>query len=324
MKILAPLRSPPDVEPLLAAGAEEFYCGLTPPDWAERYPGDWPSKRNPNSAGVANGQELREITRLAGSCPVFVTLNAPQYRDGMKATLLDFGRRLIEEDGVSALIVADMDLLLALVAAGLAGRVHVSSLAVIANPGALEFLRELGIARAILPRHLTVEEIERIHVPGIETEAFLLNDGCAFEEGLCATTHAAGAFCIADVGTGAPFAMEVTERYAFWKWTLGNCGCQTSRGFQLGPCGLCAVPRLLAAGVASLKIVGREAPLDRRRQAVRLAATALKLAQAGASAEGIRTAVIDVRGAPQLCDEAHLCYYPDVWISGRQRSRRAC
>ena len=120
-----------------------------------------------------------------------------------------------------------------------------------------------------------------------------------FEEGTCATTHALGPFCIDDRLGGRPGRLD--ERYEFWKWTLNNCGCQTSRGYTLGPCGLCALPRLERLGVASLKVVGREAPLARKLASVRLATVALGLAASGARPGSIRDAVVALRGAPELC-----------------------
>jgi putative protease len=351
VKILAPLRSSSEVEPLTAAGAEEFYCGLTPPRWSETQGPSWANRRNPRSAGVPDLEDLRRIVALAAQRPVYVTLNSPSYRASAIPLLVDFSRQLLEEMGVRALIVAEWELLLALAEAGLAPSVHVSSLATCRNQGAALFYRDLGISRIILPRHLTLREIEDIRVPGVELEAFVLNDGCVFEEGLCATTHALGTFCMADGdaparpapadGAAPPrparllvvggevearsIPPEALERYAFWKWTLNNCGCRTSHGFPLGPCGLCAMPRLAAAGVVSLKVVGREASLERKEASVRLVAQALRLARAGGGRDLIREAAISLRGARGLCEGARLCYYPDVWADPpRARRRGAC
>lgn len=351
MRILAPLRSSAEVEPLVAAGAEEFYCGLTPAGWGASQGQSWAHRRNPRSAGVPDLEDLRRIVALASPRPVYVTLNSPSYRASAIPLLLDFGRRLLEELGVRALIVAEWELLLALAEAGLARSVHVSSLATCRNRGAAMFYRSLGVSRIILPRHLTLSEIEEIRIPGVGLEAFVLNDGCVFEEGLCATTHALGTFCLADAdppaaaappaGTApavkeAPAARgrpallpvvqgelsaEVLDRYGFWKWTLNNCGCSTSQGFPLGPCGLCALPRLAAAGVESLKVVGREASLERKEASVRLVAQALRLAKGGAGPAVIREAAIALRGARGLCEGARLCYYPDVWGPPRQARR---
>ena len=216
-------------------------------------------RRNPKSAGVPSLDDLRRIVALADSRPVFATLNAPSYPAGAVPRLVEFGRTLLDDVGVAALIVAEWELLLALCAEGLAPRLHVSSLASCRNPGAAAFYRDLGVARVILPRHMTLAEIEATAIPGLEWEVFVLNDGCIFEEGTCATTHALGTFCMSD-RLGGKFG-RLDERYEFWKWTQNNCGCQTSRGYTLGPCGLCALPRLARMGVASLKVVGREASL---------------------------------------------------------------
>jgi len=326
VKILAPLRHSEEVLPLCAAGAHEFYCGLTPPGWDEAFGQTWVHRRNPKSAGVPGIEDLRRIVALANPRPVFATLNAPSYPAGAVPHLVEFGRMLLDDVGVAALIVAEWELLLALCEQGLAGRVHISSLASCRNQGAGAFYRDLGVSRVILPRHVTLREIEETAIPGLEWEAFLLNDGCVFEEGICATTHAFGPYCLDDrIGIkscgrddriGIKFR-GLDDRYEFFKWTLNNCGCQTSRGYTLGPCGLCALPRLAQIGIASLKVVGREASLARKVASVELAAIALDLAENGAAPADIRGAVVSRRGAPELCKDAHLCYYPDVWVEGK-------
>lgn len=312
MKILAPLRHSDEVAPLLAAGADEFFCGLTPPGWGSRFGLAWANRRAPQSAGVPDLADLERILIQAGTLPVYVALNAPYYPPGAVDMLAEFGALLLDK-GAAGLIVADMDLLLALAEAGHAAQLHLSSLATCTNSGSARFYRDLGVRRIILPRHLTLSEIEEILIPGLEFEVFLLNDGCVFEEGLCATTHAAGAFCSMDGQGTEGISPEALERYDFWKWTLNHCGCQTGNGYPLGPCGLCAIPRLQAAGIASFKVVGREASLARKEASVRIAARSLRLAQSGADPEKIRETVVELRGWPQMCDERHLCYYPDLW-----------
>lgn len=312
MKLLAPLRHSAEVAPLLSAGADEFYCGLCPTGWTERFALNWVNRRSPGSAGVADLADFRRILAQASGHPVYVTLNAPFYPAGALELLTDFAEALLDE-GAAALIVADFDLLIALAEAGMASQIHLSSLATCTNPGAAAFFAELGISRIILPRHLTLDEIQDCLVPGVECEAFLLNDGCVFEEGLCATTHAAGVFCLNDGEDPGGHRQQTLDGYEFWKWTLNHCGCRTNRGYPLGPCGLCALPRLLGMGVGSLKVVGREASLARKEASVRLAAMALQLARAGGGAEDIRESVISTRGGASLCRGAHLCYYPDVW-----------
>ncbi len=319
MNILAPLRSSSEVADLIAAGADEFFCGLTPPGWEERFSGIWANRRAPLSAGVADLADFERILVSIAGRPVFVALNAPFYPPGAVEMLARFGAQLLKM-GVAGLIVADMELILDLVKAGFASRIHVSSLATCVNAGAASFYRDLGVSRIILPRHLTLAEIESIIIPGVEFETFLLNDGCVFEEGLCATTHAAGSFCTKDGHETEGVSAETLEHYAFWKWTLNHCGCRTGNGYPLGPCGLCAVPRLMQAGITSFKVVGREASLERKEHSVRIAALALRMARNGGTPSGIREAVIKLRGSAGMCIERHLCYYPDVWDNPSNKS----
>jgi U32 family peptidase len=322
MKLLAPLRHSSEVTPLLEAGAEEFYCGITPPDWQQRFSQSWINRRAPASAGVADLADFRKLLAQAAGQPVYVALNAPFYPAGALELLAGFSQTLLEL-GAAGLIVADLDLLLTLAAAGLASKLHLSSLATCTNPGSAAFFRELGVGRIILPRHLSLAEIEACLVSGLEFEVFLLNDGCVFEEGLCATTHAAGALCLQDGTAAEGVSAQKLESYEFWKWTLNHCGCKTSRGYPVGPCGLCALPRLLQLGISSLKVVGREAALPRKTASVRLAALALRLARVGSGPEEIRAKVIELRGGASLCRDGHLCYYPDVW-TGQSPAEVAC
>ncbi len=323
MKILSPLRSASEVGPLQTAGADEFYCGLAPPGWKKKFGAAWANRRHPDAAGVLNEQALREIITAAGSMPVHVTLNSPHYPPGAVEMLAEFGARLLQDMGVGALIVADMDLLLALIETGHAAELHLSSLTTSSNAASSRFFRELGVSRIILPRHLTLAEIDRCVIDGVDFEAFLINDGCVFEEGLCATTHAVGTFCLADGDGLKGMPPGILDRYAFWKWTQNNCGCSTSRGFPLGPCGLCAIPRLQAAGVRSLKVVGREASPERKYASVKLAAMARDIAQSGGGPEKIREATIALRGGASLCHETHACYYPDLWNYRESREKPA-
>lgn len=319
MKILAPLRHSEEVVPLIEAGADEFFCGLTPPDWESRFGQTWVNRRAPQSAGVSDGADFERIIARADNRPVYVALNAPGYPSGAVDLLASFGAALLSQ-GAAGLIIADMDLLLALVERGHGSQLHLSSLATCINAEAAKFYRDLGIRRIILPRHLTLSEIESILIPDIEFETFLLNDGCVFEEGLCATTHAAGAFCTMDGESDLDISSETRERYAFWKWTLNHCGCRTGNDYPMGPCGLCAIPRLLRSGIVSFKVVGREASLPRKEASVRIAALSLRLARGRACQEEIREAVIGLRGSPQMCEERHLCYYPDLW----ERKEQPC
>ena len=225
------------------------------------------------------------------------------------------------------LIVGDIGVLALLAGRGLSLRLHVSSLLSCRNAEAAALYRELGAHRVVLPRDLTVAEITALvaATPGIEFEAFILNDGCVFEEGQCHTIHLpgrlGGPICLDNHQTrharadGAALsesdaaALSANDaKYREWLWYRFSCGFSvTEQGYPFGPCGLCALPQLAASGVAAVKIAGREGPLARKLRSVEMVQqTRLNLGQGEAAAQAVAR---NLRRRPDLCDTGYMCYY---------------
>jgi len=332
MKILAPIRSHEELEMLAASGAEELYCGIVPQEWSDRYTGAmWLNRRSPRGGSVETLGELRRLVEDAHTrnLPVFITLNAPYYTAEQMPLVLELAGRLSEEAGVDALIVTDINLLRRLREASLAADLHVSSVAATLNSEAVRFLLDFGPRRVILPRSLTIAEIETIVGDvgrQVEIEVFMLNDGCAFEEGFCATTHhhSVGAFCTSLSEMQAEFVWHgpvYTARrrnwlrrnladYREWVWYVNGNGCgSTARGLPYGPCGLCAISDFLRIGVTSLKIVGREASPFKKLASVRMVREIRDRARAGAPKLAVIERARALRQEPVHCDSGYMCYY---------------
>jgi putative protease len=332
MKILAPIRSCDELEMLVESGAEELYCGIVPREWMERYTGAmWLNRRSPNGSSLETYADLKRLVDGAhrAGLPVFVTLNGPYYSAGQIPLVLDLARRLSGEVGVDALIVTDLNLLLRLSEEKLAAQLHVSSVAATLNSEAIRFLANFGPRRVILPRSLTLAEIETIVREvgaGMEIEVFMLNDGCAFEEGFCATTHhhSVGAFCTSLSEMQAGFEWDgpvFTSRrrnwlmrnltdYREWVWYLNGNGCgSTPKGLPYGPCGLCAIPDLLRIGVASLKIVGREASPFKKLASVKMVRDIVDRTRAGVPKLHVIERAKSLRQSPEHCSSGYMCYY---------------
>ena len=328
MKILAPIREFDELEMLTASGAEELYCGVVPKEWLAKYPGAlWLNRRAAAGSGMESFAELRRL-KDAARMPVFVTLNAPTYGGEQLNMVLDLADRMSEEGGADALIVTDLNLLALLSERRLNAQLHVSSVAASLNTEAVRFLAEFGVTRVVLPRSVTLQEIERITQANreIEIEVFLLNDGCAFEEGFCSTTHhhSVGAFCTnlstmkADFEWYGPRYTSRRERwlrqnladYREWVWYVNGNGCgATAKGLPYGPCGLCAIPDLQQMGVASLKIVGREASPFRKLASVKMAADIVHRTRSGTPKLHVIERARSLRQEPEHCDSGYMCYY---------------
>jgi putative protease len=334
VKILAPLNAVEETDMLLANGAEELYCGLVPEEWVARYTGAvWLNRRSPVGGNLRSFSDLARVVEQAhrASVPVFITLNAQTYTAEQLPMVVDLARRYVQEAGADALIVSDPALLMALAEENLACALHLSSIASSLNSSAIQFFRTLGVRRVILPRSLTLAEIARIvSVAGPETEieVFILNDGCIFEEGNCLTTHhhSVGAFC-----TGLMKMTSQTVKFSGKPWASGeedkvkvlledfrqrigiltNSTCSTPSPGTLppGPCGLCAIPFFERIGVASLKIVGREASPMRKLMSLRLVRAVVAKQRSKASEGEVQEYAQSIRCAPSRCTPGEQCYY---------------
>ncbi|MDE2295081.1 MAG: U32 family peptidase [Gammaproteobacteria bacterium] len=331
MKVTAPISRLEEIERLAAAGVDEIYCGVVPDEWIARFNSGAVNRR---LFGNLRGLDaLREAIDLAHrhDRSLFLVLNAPHYGAAHQRALLDLARRF-RDDGGDAVIVADAGLVAELHERVPDLRVHLSSVAGCRNSAAVEFYRELGVHRVILPRDITLGEIAAIcaNAHGVEIEAFVLNDGCVFEEGLCHSIHLptslGGPICLDrraqryvgrhDREIPARLRAELDANdadYRDWLWYRFGCGFATTPdGHPYGPCGLCAVPELAAAGLASVKIAGRERSTAQKVASVRMVRAVVDRTLRREDREAVRRHAVSIRGVEDRCRAGYMCYYPEV------------
>lgn len=331
MNILSPVGNPDEVAPLVEAGADEFYAGLFPQGWYERWGrGSWPNRRGP---GPANVETIDDLGRLAdaahtGNVPLFIAFNQQYYPDDQADFLLEIAQQALDRGAADAFIVTDPGMIVALKALG--ATVFASTVAVALNADSALFLHELGADRIILSRHLHLAEVEALAqaAPDLDLEVFLMNDNCYFEEGFCSTTHSMpgfGVYCmtpweleVRDDRTGGPI-VEPEER-ARWDFLveehreflrhLGSRGHGEGRlKMPLGPCGLCAIPDLMDLGMHSGKIVGREANLFRKIRSVQAVRHIRDVYAETGDKRAAKAAAVELRGDPAGCSAGYSCYY---------------
>lgn len=331
MNIVAPISRVPEVELLAEAGADEFYCGILPQEWVGTF-----KTANANRrifGNLTTYDDLAHVTRLAHDCKCFMSLvlNGQQYTEDQIKLLVDVAKRFRDAGGDS-LIVSDIGLILALSEALPGFRIHVSSVASCRNGEAARFYQELGARRVILPRDITLAEAARMarDAPQIEFEVFVLNDGCVFEEGVCHTIHLpgklGGPICLDKYSfdyyrlDGRELVADETNRlaaneadYQKWLWyRFSNGFSVTSEGLPYGPCGLCAISALHAAGIKAIKIAGREGATERKVASVKMVKQVLDRVAVGSPRSQVAEFARGLRPSPEHCKTGYMCYYPEV------------
>lgn len=320
---------------LVENGAGEFYCGFVPPEWLERYGGAfWLNRRGPVSGNLHRRDDVALVTERAHvrRVPVFVTFNAPYYTPEQQEFLLPVVEALSAEASIDGVIVSDLGFLMAVRNAFPGLPAHASSMMATLNPGMVELLDSLGARRVIFPRSLGLSAIAELCAAArgrLETEAFVMNEGCVFEEGYCMTTHrSAGALCVQlpavphrflplAVAPSSPLVAASTEvsrelmgSFGDWVWFQNGCGNSVSSGgIPNGPCGLCALYDLARTGLTSLKIAGRSASAFRKLVSLQLVRAVLDLVEKGADRQETARRAMELRKTPEYCGSRYMCYY---------------
>lgn len=318
MKLISPIDHLREVEPLLLAGADEIYGGYVPAAWQQRF-GLLASINQRTFAGaqIASFSDLQQIVSACRDRDrdFALTLNSPFYSDQQLPLLIDYVAEAVSA-GVTSVILADLSFLRVLRTQFPKLLFHASTLAHLGNSAAIRFYQQQGVGRVILPRHLTVAEMGKIvqQVPDIACDAFLLVGKCPNTEGFCSFHHSSSdkvwpceiEYCIEPVDKESNELRQAINKQQRWSQTDRRHGC-----------GLCAIPALLEAGIAGLKLVGRGAPLVRKVKNLQLASEFLSLAKRNQTFPEYRKKALSAhrRHFGIGCSE-NVCYYPEFHSRG--------
>jgi putative protease len=279
LRIVAPACSPQEARAVLAAGADELYCGAMFDSWVDAYgEADVLSRRQGRAAHVRCRRELAEIATVAADSGAGTALvvNA-RYTQGLHERVLDLVH-LWEDLGGRAVLASDLGLILALRAEGSGLRLQVSLLTGVFNSASATLFARLGVSRIVLPRDLTLAEMAALvaGAPQLEYEAVAVNQKCQFMDGLCGFYHAVRlpSDVPADFDYQACPSRTRPIIYSHDPDYEGH-GCQLPWRAATGPvrhldrddtrtphCAACQLSALFGAGVRFLKIAGRAYPTE--------------------------------------------------------------
>lgn len=177
MELICPAGTPAALRQAVDAGADAVYCGYADETNARNFPG-----LNFSRAEMREGIAYAH----ARGAQVLVAINTFP-----RAGALGLWHGAVDDAvaaGADALILADIGLLDHAARTHPGQRLHVSVQAAAANPQAIGFYVEaFGVKRVVLPRVLTVPEIAAIGraIAPCETEVFVFGGLCVMAEGRC-------------------------------------------------------------------------------------------------------------------------------------------
>jgi U32 family peptidase len=242
-EILAPAGDRAALAAALAAGADAVYFGLDDGFNARARAANFPSDE---LAGV-----VAWIHRAGARA--YVTLNTLVFEPELP--VVEELVRRVAAAGTDAIIVQDPAVALLARAICPALEVHASTQMTVSSPAAAELVRELGLARIVLPRELSLDDIAAYTAgTSVPVEVFIHGALCVAWSGQCLSSEVWGGRS-ANRGQCAqacrlPYELVVDGATR----ELGDVA------YLLSPkdlVGVDAVERLRELGVASLKIEGR-------------------------------------------------------------------
>lgn len=243
-EVLAPAGSLESLRAALWNGADSVYFGLQDGFNARARAANFAIKTLPETVARIHRAGAR----------AYVTLNTLVFEPELGA--LERVVRAIAQSGVDALIVQDPAVCLLARAICPQLELHASTQMTIAEPAAAPFATDLGVTRIVVPRELSVSEIQRFaDGTDAELEVFIHGALCVSWSGQCLTSEAWGGRS-ANRGQCAqscrmPYELVVDGEPR----PLGDVQ------YLLSPkdlSGARAVPELLDVGVHGLKIEGRQ------------------------------------------------------------------
>lgn len=317
MKILAPLSKAEYLDKLIDAGADEFYMGFRDEDW-ERHFGKYADlNRMSGFGGMANPCDFQELLKLIRCVKdknraAFVTMNANCYSAEQIAFMESHYFPALLDARVDGLIVSDLPIIAVAERFGL--HTVASTMCAVYNFEIARVYYQAGVRRMILPRDLTLNEIQRIcaALPDVRFEAFFMRNGCIFSDCYCLGLHRpeCGAAC-----TYMRFSNK-NVLYAPAGFSNEQDVCANdylyNRYFHIEACAMCSLYRLKEIGIASLKIVGRADDFAPLREDIALTRKNLAHAKCAATERDYLEQMSFPLNYPRKCLFGMSCYYPET------------
>lgn len=316
MKALVPLNNMESFERYKNAGAGEFYLGFRDEGWSKKFGEYADLNRLTGYKEHANRYTFEEVLDIIKEVKreklsVYITFNSSIYSQDQ----IDYMERYMEplhEAGVDGIIVSCAELV------HVAKNYHLSSvistIAGVYNSDIAKYYEGLGATRIILPRDISLKDIEQIvhKVPQVEYEVFLMRNGCSFSDANCLGLHRSekSAIC-ATLGNSDSLLIHEKDGFQV-KHDMELNHMLLHQVFHSYTCGLCSIYQFVQLGIKAGKIVGRTDKNDEVCEDIRLICENVEIARKSRSEEEYLSKMVFPSKESVMCKIGMGCYYPEV------------
>ncbi|WP_310604752.1 peptidase U32 family protein [Anaerosporobacter sp.] len=316
MRILVPLNSMEHVDDYIASGAGEFYIGFYDEQWTNKF-GDFADinrmsgfKENANPFSLEEVIEIIKCIREKGQL-VYVTFNSSIYSEEQLDEIKKY-MVILKENNVDGVIVSCIELVE--IANKLEIPIVVSTIAGVYNMQIASFYRDKGAKRIIIPRDMSVDEIEMIvnEVQEVEYEVFMMRNGCMFSDANCLGMHRTESCSICGSLINASSQIKIKDDDFQKRHRVELNDIIYTKAFHEYACGLCSIYRFIKMNIAACKIVGRTDEWKNVCNDIRYVKQNIEIAQSCKSQEEYLKRMQLPEESRTMCKLGLSCYYPEM------------
>lgn len=316
LKILVPLNNKEYLDKYIESGAGEFYVGFYDKEWEKTFGEYSDINRLSGYKELANQytfDEILDLIKLVKSKDksIFITFNASIYSDEELQYIKGYMERL-KHTLVDGVIVSTIELVNIAKEVGIFS--VISTIAGIYNSDMVDFYKENGAGRVILPRDLTLEEIESIvkNDEKMEYEVFIMRNGCVFSDAHCLGFHRKERCSICADIKNAQENIYMEEEGFIGRHNIELTNDIYNRYFHSFACGLCAIYDFVKMNISACKIVGRTDDCKSVCEDIALISKNINIAKDCKNRDEYLEKMIFPENKTLVCRLGLSCYYPEL------------
>ncbi len=313
MKILVPINDINLVEEYIECGAKEFYLGFYDDDWTKQFGIYGDINRLTGHGKKANQYNIWEIEKLIkrihqNSGSAYITFNASMYSKE-QLTYVEKYLYQLKRYQVDGVIVSCPELVELCVKYDLF--CVMSTIAGAYNTDIINFYKNMGAGRVIIPRDVTLKDMREIvtKVSDIEYEVFIMRSGCRYSDSNCLGLHRNELCTLCG-------SLDGYEEKLYGSSTKHKQNHDLFKNrFHADACGICTIYDFLQMNINACKVVGRKQNVDEVKEDIRLIKQNIDIALQCTSKEEYLQNMIFPGNKDYRCKDGLSCYYPEVRFS---------